>query len=250
LAIARKEGLSLDAVEVETRAIALVENYPDRLVAEYRKRFGILVGTDLARELFPDYVYSTDNRLKYAAAVQHSAARIADLVFATIVGEESGGGALFTAGGTGAGKTSAILLDAARNDNLSDARVIFDSNFNSLKSALAKVSAALDAGCKVIVIFVHRHPVEAYLQGVLTRAIEQGRTVPIDGHLRMHRDSLSTFLKAHHKLEDNENTAFRVLVNTGHESELSSSCFGRSTGASLLQQRQIALLTLWATLPQ
>ncbi len=49
------------------------------------KRFGVVVGTDLARELFPDYTASLENRLKFAAAVQRSAAHIADQVFTNIL---------------------------------------------------------------------------------------------------------------------------------------------------------------------
>jgi hypothetical protein len=43
---------------------------------------------------------------------------------------------------------------------------------------------ALEAGLRAIVFFVHRHPVEAYLRGVLPRALLEGRTVSIEGHLQ------------------------------------------------------------------
>lgn len=68
-------------------------------------------------------------------------------------------------------------------------------------------------------IYVHRNPVEAYLNGVIPRALEQGRTVSIEGHLRMHKDSRETFLKIQKRLQDNDNVGFTVLANTGHESE-------------------------------
>jgi len=213
------KGLSPDAVEVETRAIELVHEQAEQLVKEYRGRFGVVVSTDQARELFPEYAGSLESRLRYAAAIQRSAARLADMVFEQIVQEESGGVALFTAGGTGAGKTSAILRNAESSQAMAGARVIYDSNFNSFKSALAKVELALKVECTVSVVFVHRHPVEAYLEGVLPRALEQGRTVSIEGHLRMHKDSRSTFLKVQQRLQDTGNVGFTVLANTGHESE-------------------------------
>lgn len=68
-------------------------------------------------------------------------------------------------------------------------------------------------------IYVHRNPVEAYLNGVIPRALEQGRTVSIEGHLRIHKDSRETFLKIQKLLQDNDNVGFTVLANTGHESE-------------------------------
>jgi hypothetical protein len=72
---------------------------------------------------------------------------------------------------------------AVQRSAAAGARVIYDSNFNSLKSAVAKVGLALEAKCKVKVIFVHGNP-EAHLEGVLPRAIEQGRT--LIGHLCLH----------------------------------------------------------------
>ncbi len=50
----------------------------DALIEEYRQRFGVVVGTDLVRELFPDYTASLENRLTFAVAVQRSAAHIAE----------------------------------------------------------------------------------------------------------------------------------------------------------------------------
>jgi hypothetical protein len=214
------EGLPRDAVEVETRAIELVSGQAEQLIQEYLRRFGVVVSTDHARELFPDYAASLESKLRYAGAVQHSAAYISDMVFGQVLQGEPGGNALFTAGGTGAGKTSAILQNIETGQAMAGARVIYDSNFNSFKSALAKVELALKAECTVSVIFVHRNPVEAYLEGVLPRALEQGRTVSIQGHLRMHKDSRGTFLKMQRRLQGNEKVAFTVLSNAGHESEV------------------------------
>ena len=126
---------------------------------------------------------------------------------------------LFTAGGTGAGKTTAIRFTRETEGLLTHARVIYDSNFNSLPSARGKVELAIEAGATAVVIFVHRHPVEAYLEGVLPRALEEGRTVCIAAHLRMHRDSLKTFLRVHRAFAANPRAAFMVLNNTGHETE-------------------------------
>jgi hypothetical protein len=215
----RIEDLTADAQEVQERAIHTAKTETERLIAEYRRLFGKHVGTDLARELFPDYAKSLDNKLKYATAVQKSAAFIADAVFQRLLDESNGGSALFTAGGTGAGKTTSLMRDGAGQRALEGATVIYDGNFNSFESSKHKIDQALAAHCKVIVIFVQRHPVEAYLQGVLPRSLEQGRTVPIEGHLRMHRDARKTFLKMRNTFVFNKNVSFMVLSNTGHESE-------------------------------
>jgi hypothetical protein len=213
------KGLGPEEQEVQARCIALLKEKSEALVAEYRARFGTAVGTDLAREMFPDYAASLDSKLRFAGATQRPAAALADLVYERIVSDLSGGIALFTGGGTGAGKTTSIFYDGQIRTLFREASVIFDGNFNSLKSSKGKIDLALDKGCQVVVVFVHRHPVAAYMKGVIPRALEQGRTVPIDGHLRMHKDAIRTFLKAYRYYADNQNVSFVVLNNTGHEQE-------------------------------
>jgi hypothetical protein len=219
MSIVPLKGLGPEEQAVQERSIALLKSDSERLIAEYRSRFGIVVGTDLARELFPEYCVNIDSRLRFAASVQRPSALLADLVFGRIVSEIDGGSSLFTAGGTGAGKTTSILRDGTTKEVFNCSRVIFDGNLNSFKPARAKIEAVLERRCKVVVVFVHRHPVEAYINGVIPRALEHGRTVPIQGHLRMHKDSIETFLKCHRHFADNQNVSFIVLNNTGHEQE-------------------------------
>lgn len=217
--IPRIPNLSPEAQQVEERAILRVKQELDVLVGEYRQRFGVLVSTDMARELFEEYAASVETRLRFASAVQRSAARVADSAFAQILSERGSGMVLFTAGGTGAGKTTSIRSTEQTAGLLASARIIYDSNFNSLGSAKAKVELAIASGSTAVVIFVHRHPVESYLQGVLPRALEEGRTVSITAHLRMHRDSLKTFLRVQRAFAENPKAAFTVLNNTGHAAE-------------------------------
>jgi hypothetical protein len=217
--IARMVGLSPEAQAVEVRVVEQVEQELDGLVEQYLERFRVVVGTDLARELFSDYTASLQSRLQFALAIQRSAAYVADEVYKRILSGPVLGDALFTAGGTGAGKTTAIRTSSQTSGLISEAAIVYDSNFNSLSSAKAKVTLALEVGLRVIVIFVHRHPVEAYLEGVLPRSLVEGRTVSIEGHLRMHRDSLKTFLRCQRFFAENPQAAFLVLNNTGHEAE-------------------------------
>jgi hypothetical protein len=219
VSITRIPDLSPEARNIEAKVIEQVKQRLSALIEAYRQRFGVVVSTDLARELFPDYAASLESRLKFAVAVQRSSAHVADQVFARILAEPCTGDALFTAGGTGAGKTTAIRTSTQTQSLIGSAAVVCDSNFNSFASAKAKVELALGAGLRAVVIFVHRHPVEAYLQGVLPRARSQGRTVSMEGHLRMHRDALKTFLRVQRALADYPQAAFLVLNNTGNENE-------------------------------
>jgi hypothetical protein len=208
--------LSPEEQAVQERSIRLLKSDQERLIADYRGRFGVTVGTDLAREMFPEYTGSIESRLKYAVAVQKPAAYLADQVFEQIVSEDTPGAAFFTAGGTGAGKTAATTSEL-----MNRAGVVYDSNFNSEKSAFLKVDAALSAGRSVVILFVHRHPIEAYLKGVIPRATREGRTVSIEGHLRMHSDSVKVVRKALKRYAQNPQVGIVVLNNTGHEVEAS-----------------------------
>ncbi len=80
--IPRIPNLTPEAQQVEERAILRVRQALNALVREYRQRFGVLVSTDLARELFEEYAASVETRLRFSSAVQRSAARIADSAFA------------------------------------------------------------------------------------------------------------------------------------------------------------------------
>lgn len=219
MSMASIRELPPEARELQLHAARLVREDLAGLIGGYRQRFGLIVGTDYARELFAEYSASIESRLKFAAAIRRSASRVASAVFAQVLSERGKGMVLFTAGGTGVGKTTAIRSQAGQESLLTHARVIYDSNFHRFESASRRVEMAINARSEVVVVFVHRHPVEAYLDGVVPRALVEGRTVPITGHLRMHRDALSTFLRVRAVFAADRRTSFIVLNNTGHPAE-------------------------------
>jgi Mg-chelatase subunit ChlI len=79
-----------------------------------------------------------------AQAVEtRSAAYVADAAYKRILSGPVVGDALFTAGGTGAGKTTAIRTSSQTTGLIPEAAVVYGSNFNSLEPARAKVTLAL-----------------------------------------------------------------------------------------------------------
>src|SRR3546814_7560989 len=80
---------------------------------------------------------------------------------------------LFTAGGTGAGKTTAVN---AAGDAFGKPEITYDTNMNTLSSAVDKVDQALAAGRDVRLAYVYRDPVEALACGALPRAERQARS--------------------------------------------------------------------------
>ena len=160
---------------------------PDAAIAEYNaledSNGGQILNTDLARELSPQY---RADRTRSADVHEASSAFVkkmyADRLAApTPEGKEPV--VLFTAGGTGAGKSTGL---AKVGGLASTAEIIFDTNMNTFESADKKVQQALSAGRKVAIVYTFRDPVEALTLGALPRATRMGRTVPLDAHEETH----------------------------------------------------------------
>lgn len=195
LNIRRAGGLTPEQIEVEDQAHALVRRRFTHLKRQYIKRFGIIVGTDLARELFPAYAASNESRTLYGSAVQAAAAAIADGVFEDLTKKRTlaASDVVFMAGGTGAGKTTAVR--DAFGYHIQDAKMVYDSNLNSLASAKTKIDMVLRAGSSAVILYVHRDPVESFIDGVLPRALREGRVVSVSAHARIHSECIKTIKK-------------------------------------------------------
>jgi hypothetical protein len=149
---------------------------------------GTVLSTDVARELSPDYLA---DRTRSAATHEPSSAFIKRL-YADKLAQPTPAGmdpiVRFTAGGTGAGKTTG--LDTLQNGEKPE--ITYDTNMNKLSSSEDKVEQALQAGRKVQIIYVYRDPVDALVNGALPRASRQerefgtGRTVPLAEHVKTH----------------------------------------------------------------
>jgi hypothetical protein len=155
------------------------------LVDEYVRRFGSEVNTDKARELSPHYSASPESRARLAAEVHEPASATAKAVYAKLLEQaaERDRTVTFTAGGTGAGKSTGFVGHAG-ND------IVFDTNMNKLSSAVTKIEQALQSGRNVHVAYTYRDPVDA-LRGMLHRAHRTegegaGRVVPLHEHVRTH----------------------------------------------------------------
>src|SRR5947207_11854447 len=90
------------------------------------------------------------------------------------------------AGGTGAGKTSAIERVEPIKQIADTAHAVYDTNIANAASAEKKIRQALDAGHDVHIAYVYRDPAEALQNGTLPRAMRIQRTVPLDTHADTH----------------------------------------------------------------
>lgn len=154
---------------------------------------GKVLNVDTARELSPDYLKDRTQ----SAAVHEPASAFIKKLYAQKLAEAPSPGedntVLFTGGGTGAGKSSAIK--GALGDVVDRSQIVYDTNLNSIESSQTKIDQALAAGKDVKIAYVYRDPVEALTGGALPRAMRQetrygtGRTVPLNSHLDTHAGS-------------------------------------------------------------
>lgn len=207
-----------------------INRNPSEAINEYNaipdSNGGKVLNTDIARELSADYL--RDRSL--SASVHEPASAFIKRRYRQILKEAPRPGedaaVLFTAGGTGAGKTTGLkgLVGTGKY------QVVYDTNMSSLGSAKKKINQALTAGKKVDIVMVYRDPVEAFLNGSLKRSIRQtketgtGRTVPLKDHINSHRGSLEVVGKLKKIYKDNDNVTVNAIDNSrgkGQQSILS-----------------------------
>lgn len=176
---------------------------------------GRVLNTDTARELSPDYLA---DRTK-SADVHEPASAFIKRLYADKLSQPTPEGmdstVLFTAGGTGAGKSTGLKL-------LGDTRaeIVYDTNMNKFESAKTKIDQALDAGRDVHILYTYRDPVEALRNGALPRAMRQegnfgsGRTVPMAEHVDTHVGSYATMRRIAQEFKDDPRVKITAIDNS------------------------------------
>jgi hypothetical protein len=201
----------------------LASDYPG-LASEYAALpstdNGRILNTDDAREMSPEYRM---DRTKSADVHEPSSAFVKQM-YADRLSKPTPPGmdntVLFTAGGTGAGKTTGLQEAQKVSQGIRDAEMVYDTNMNSFDSADKKIDQALKAGRKVGIVYTYRDPVEAMEGGALKRASRMeaemgtGRTVPIDEHFRTHMGSREVMDRLQEKYGDDHRFHMMVIDNS------------------------------------
>lgn len=206
---------------IENRfAKSLSDDYPvavQAYAARPDSHGGKILNTDVARELSPDYL--TDRTR--SAAVHEPASWFIKKLYAENLARLKGEPIVFTSGGTGAGKTTAINNVPGAKALVDDAALVYDTNMNTLSSAVKKIDQALDAGVsRVNIVHVQRDPVDALVHGALPRAVRQeaefgtGRTVPIVEHAKTHTGAAQVIQQLAERYKDDPRVAITVIDNT------------------------------------
>lgn len=218
--IPRAEKLSPAERQVETNLANKIGRDPEAATAEYaalpESKGGKILNNDIARELSPEYAASKESRSTLSPAVHEPVSWFVKEMYAQKLKEAPAPGedgtVLITAGGTGAGKTTAV--EGLEPDAYNRAQIVYDTNSSSIDSTRTKIQQALDAGKKVQYVYVYRDPIEALTGGALPRAERMGRTVPLQNHAETHNGALKVVQQLAEQYKDNPNVDIRIIDNS------------------------------------
>lgn len=204
----RAKDLSPENRLIEDKAFAKIDADEEGILSAYKKKFGNEVNTDNFRPLFKDEGYNGAN----AAAVQEPSSHLAKKAYTDAL-KNKGEYATFSAGGSGAGKSSGIKAISELSELKNKSAVILDSNLSSYSSAIEKIKEAQKAGKKFEGIYTYRDPVDSLINGVIKRMKdnpeEMGRIVPTKIIADNHIKSLETVKKL-----IGEGYNFRIVDNS------------------------------------
>lgn len=215
-------NLSDEEKQIEARFGEKLGSNVASAVREYEARNTqngtLVINTDQARDLSEDYNRDIESRSLYAAAVHEPASALVKRVWKDALSRPPAQGkeanVIFTAGGTGAGKTTAIDNVPAIAQLRDSSDIIYDGNLNNFEKATQRIEEALASGRTADIVYVYRDPVEAMRNGALTRAERQGRTVRIDAHADSHIGSLKVVSQLMERYKDDPRVNIVVLDNS------------------------------------
>jgi hypothetical protein len=173
----------------------------------------LVINADDMRDLFPQYTASRASRSLHSDSVHEAVSAMAAELYrrALLIDDPRGNNTvLFTAGGGGSGKTTAIrTIDEIRRTALA-AQIIYDGTMSSYKSSHQRVTQALEADKLVGVVFVFA-PIEKSAGWLVKRAVKSGRVVPAVIAAKSHWRAQQTFLQLVDEYQGNPAISFRLI---------------------------------------
>lgn len=213
--------LSKEQLEVQEKFAKQVESDPEKAIRDYTAKYGNILNADNAKELSPDYM---KDKSTMAPAVHETASWLVKQIYKRELAQDAPPGkanmVFFTAGGAGAGKTTAVESTHHGKEVSDRAQIIYDGTLRPASSAISKIDQALNAGKSAVVAFTHRDPVEAFRNGVLGRAARQeakdgsGRTVMLDEFIRQHTSVRDSMMEVYNRYRDHPDFHMMIFDNS------------------------------------
>jgi len=166
---------------------------------------------------FKPLVHDTEQFGKYnpieSQSVHEPASELANLAKdRAIDAVERGDTITWTAGGPGNGKGTAISRKLP--DLFKDSSFAYDSVLGNPKKALADIQRVLDAGGTNHIAYVFRNIEDAWVDGIVKRALSSGRTVSAKVYLQGMEKAWSSIQELHAALAEDSRNFFSLLDNT------------------------------------
>ena len=211
----RGPNLSPKERAVESKFYNVIEKNIPQLWAKYKEKNGNIIDPDKVKELSPDF--EKDKSL--AAAVHEPSSYLSKVFWVNALKEKEANGdtspTLFTAGGSGSGKSEAMDVAKALVGAKENA-LTFDSVLGNFKSATQKINEALDLTKGNIDVVYTNAPIETATKLNLLR----GRTVRMATLMEAHIKASANIkeLQAHYK--DNPRVQITVINNLGEKEDM------------------------------
>jgi hypothetical protein len=177
-------------------------------------RGGRVISTDLARELDPVYAnWSVGQPPRDLAPSWGSAWIYAQGRFARELSKLGKNELVrFMAGGWAAGKSR--VVEHLEQSGEAPAKLTWDGTLGDRKWARVQIRNAIERGCRVDILYVHRN-IELAMYGAIDRARNQGRLVPLKELPKNHRDVQRAVRRLITDFREEENVSFSFLHNIG-----------------------------------
>ena len=192
----------------------ILKNTP-KLVADYKSRFGNKIDPDEVKKLDPNF----DKDPSLAAAVHEPSSYLSKVIWKNALKDKKEAGddspVIFTAGGSGSGKSEAMklakIIIGAKNDALT-----FDSVLGNFDKSVAKIQEALDGQTGKVDIAYTNAPMEL----AVMLNMQRGRTVKLDTQIDAHFQASENIRKLQEHFKGSDRVNIVILNNKGNPPDL------------------------------
>lgn len=192
----------------------ILKNTP-KLIADYKKEFGNTIDPDSVKKLDPNF--AKDPSL--AGAVHEPSSYLSKIIWKNALEQKKSSGdkspVLFTAGGSGSGKSEAMGL-AKKLLGVSGDPLTFDSVLGNFDKSTQKIQEALDGQDGKVDIVYTNAPLELAVQLNLQRP----RTVKLDTQINAHFQASENIRKLSEHYKDNPRVNIKVVNNDSDPTNL------------------------------
>lgn len=202
LSKSQAERLIKDLVKDPVRADQLYDRIPE-------SAGGRVIGTDLARELLPEY-RTRAGKIAFTQITSHAAGTYAINRLRREI-ETRGQRRIFmmTAGGVATGKTSGVTDAMIEGSDL-----VYDGTLRDSAWAIETIQFAIVCGWGVEIQYLQR-PIALAARGALRRANEQGRWFPLRNLPLAHQDAQKGILAVARYFDGNPAVKVNLWLNDG-----------------------------------